>query len=350
MSLTFKGVATSGDEPLAYIEGGKFTGNVIYLSHAYRTADQLRRVAMTAAAAAQGTEYVADVPPTLADAHASDSSSSEDEAATKSSFLTALVSKVHAARVRKAVVGATPGKHARSEAATTLPVVHVVTPSVIFATDGKLVPLPLLKTRDVIFIFGPSGSGKSTLAAQIAQAWKLTPLHKGERVSDRKVYLISRVTKDKSLDYLKPERIDIDNDFVEAHYRCEDFPENSFLIADDNDTLTTKERKAVLDLLNDILQHGRHRNIHILITAHLGSNYRETRIIHAESQLIIGFPARASPQEWEYLFGKLFSKNSAALKGMRALGTAGTSRWVGIRRTTPPIVLHEHGAYIVSDA
>ena len=66
------------------------------------------------------------------------------------------------------------------------------------------------------------------------------------------------------------------------------------MIFDDIDNITNKRQKeAVYDILNNILEVGRHHKITCIVTMHLPTNGRETRRILNEAHAYVYFPHSA---------------------------------------------------------
>jgi hypothetical protein len=56
-----------------------------------------------------------------------------------------------------------------------------------------------------------------------------------------------------------------------------------------------------MSLMDDILQTGRHSNTTALITSHLATNYKETRIILTEAHKFVIFPKSTTKTNMERL-------------------------------------------------
>jgi hypothetical protein len=91
----------------------------------------------------------------------------------------------------------------------------------------------------------------------------------------RNIYVISSIAEDKSIDTLKPKRINVMNSkFMFDKFAAEDF-KNSLVIADDVDVFPTKIKKKVLSIIYSILQIGRHYNVSLCFTTHNPTNGAE---------------------------------------------------------------------------
>ena len=110
----------------------------------------------------------------------------------------------------------------------------------------------------------------------------------------REVYLFSALTEDESLDEVKPKRFIMDERMVSEPIRAEDL-KDSLCLFDDIDVLPNKKiKEAVYQILNEILQIGRHHRISCIVKNHLPTNFQWTRIILNESHIVVYFPAAAT--------------------------------------------------------
>lgn len=204
--------------------------------------------------------------------------------------------------------------------------------------DGKFQQIPDPETeRQILYIFGPSGSGKSTYAKNYIKEWK--------KKNDGKVYLFSSLKEDESLDEIKPKRIIIDEKLVEEPLDTEMF-EDSLVIFDDIDVIKEKDIKnAVYDVLNGILEIGRHFRIGCILTNHLPSNGKDTRRILNECHSITYFPHAGGGRGTKY-----FLENYAglSLKEMRKIKKMKT-RWATIFKVYPMCVMTEKDLFTFDD-
>ena len=141
------------------------------------------------------------------------------------------------------------------------------------------------KEREIIYITGPSGSGKSTYTRKFLEEYK-------KKYKDRPIYMFSSLKEDPSLDSIKPKRFKIDalyKDPIEAEEL-----KDSVVIFDDIDVISDRKiKEAVYNILNNILEIGRHFSITCIITNHLPTNGRDTRRILNESHCYVYFPHSA---------------------------------------------------------
>jgi len=205
--------------------------------------------------------------------------------------------------------------------------------------DGKFqqIPDPEIE-RQIIYVFGPSGSGKSYYSKQYIKEWKK------QKKSD-KVYLFSSLEDDKSLDDIKPKRINIDKKLVNDPIDTEMF-KNSMVIFDDIDVIRDKEiKEAVYDILNSILEIGRHFNIDCILTNHLPSNGKDTRRILNECHSITYFPHSGAGRQQKYFLENYAGLDIKEMKKIKKMNT----RWATIFKTYPMCVMTEKDLFTFDD-
>ena len=106
--------------------------------------------------------------------------------------------------------------------------------------------------------------------------------------------MFSSLPEDESLDAIKPQRIKLDSSIYEDPIEVEEF-KDSVIIFDDIDVISDKKiREAVYNILNKVLEIGRHFKITALVTNHLPTNGKDTRRILNEAHQVIYFPHSAS--------------------------------------------------------
>jgi len=152
------------------------------------------------------------------------------------------------------------------------------------ANDSKFQQVPdTTKEREILYITGPSGSGKSTYTRKYLEQYK-------KKYKNRDIYLFSSLPSDESLDKIKPKRIKLNDSLYNDPIKVEELRE-SICIFDDIDVISEKKiREAVYDILNQVLEIGRHYKIHCVVTNHLPTNGKETRRILNEAHTVTYFP------------------------------------------------------------
>jgi len=156
------------------------------------------------------------------------------------------------------------------------------------AHDSKPQHIPdTTKEREILYITGPSGSGKSTYTRKYLEQYK-------KKHKNRPIYLFSSLPSDDSLDKVGPKRIKLDERMHTDPIKGEELRE-SICIFDDIDVISDKKiREAVYDILNQVLEIGRHYKIHCVVTNHLPTNGKDTRRILKEAHTVTYFPHSSS--------------------------------------------------------
>lgn len=191
--------------------------------------------------------------------------------------------------------------------------------------------------RSILYITGASGSGKSYYTAQYIKQYKrLYP--------KRDIYIFSSLNEDKVLDALKVKRVKLDENLLTEHITAEDF-KNSLVIFDDTDALTNKMMKTkVNNILNSILQTGRHFDVSCILTYHTPTGNRDTTMILNEAHSITIFPHSLGGRKLKYLLMDYIGLDKEQVKKIKNL----ESRWVTICKTYPMTILSEREAYVLN--
>jgi len=201
----------------------------------------------------------------------------------------------------------------------------------------QLIPNPDPKKRDVFYIVGASGSGKSYIARDIAEAYhQLFP--------DRPIYLVSKLTKDDTLDNTKggaPRRINIQT-LVDDPPDIEEF-RDSMVIIDDVDALDKPLLKAVDTLANDIAITGRHTCTTLLWISHHITDFKRTKLILNEATVYVVYPQTTTRHALKYLLESYAGLDDDWIKRLRKMG-----RWVAIHKNIPMYILSQHMAAIAN--
>ena len=138
------------------------------------------------------------------------------------------------------------------------------------ANDSKFQQVPdTTKEREILYITGPSGSGTSTYARKYLEQHK-------KKYKNRDIYLFSSLPSDESLDKIKPTRIKLNDSLSNDPIKVEELQESICIFDDADVTSNQKIREAVYDILNQVLDVGRHYKIHCVVTNHLPTNGKET--------------------------------------------------------------------------
>lgn len=196
------------------------------------------------------------------------------------------------------------------------------------------------KGRDVIMVGGKSGSGKSYIARNFIKRY--------ERLFPRRpIRLVSYLKEDTTIDDAKgAERIDPEQ-WVESPPEL-DYFEESLLVLDDIEGFERSNKDvfhAIQRVVDMIATTGRHAAASILNCSHLLTDYKRTRLWLGESNQFCIFPNGASLKQLNTLLGSYAGADGREIKKMRYL----PSRWVCLRTSFPPIVIHETGAYLLHE-
>ena len=194
------------------------------------------------------------------------------------------------------------------------------------ANDSKFQQVPdTTKEREILYITGPSGSGKSTYTRKFLEQYK-------KKHKEHPIYLFSSLPSDESLDKIKPKRVRLDESIHQDPIDVEEL-KNSVCIFDDIDVISDKKiREAVYNILNQVLEIGRHYKITCVVTNHLPTNGKDTRRILNEAHTITYFPHSAGGKI-KYMLEEyvgLDKKQIAYLKKQN-------SRWATIFKNYPQV-------------
>jgi len=196
------------------------------------------------------------------------------------------------------------------------------------------------KERDILYITGASGSGKSYYTRDyIKQYHAMYPKNP--------IYLLSSLNEDETLDklnYIK--RINLDQKFFDSNLSIEDF-RDTLLIADDVDCLTDKlMKRKINEILDIILQTGRHSRTSLIYTSHIANKGNDTKMILNEAHSITIFPSTMGIRTQKYLLEGMFGLDKNQIKKIRQIGQK--SRWVSVMKTFPLTCLYQKGAYVLN--
>lgn len=205
--------------------------------------------------------------------------------------------------------------------------------------DGRIQPLPDFNESSRVYVAGPTGSGKSWYSRNLLKQYlKVQP--------ESKIYLFSDVEKDPVLDELPNlKRIPLNESILDNPFKPEDFL-NSICLFDDIDSIENpKVHKAVFNWMNTLLRRGRHENISTIVTSHLITDYKNTRIVLNEVSAITFFPRAGGKQGIEYMLKKYVGLDKTQINKIFTL----PSRWVTVYKNANPCqyVMYEKGLYLL---
>ena len=197
--------------------------------------------------------------------------------------------------------------------------------------------IPNIKAkRDCLYICAPNQSGKSTYVSNYLEYFKKIYNEKNKNM--KPIYLFSKLKEDPILDKYDPIRINI-NKFRLDNETLEKMA-NSIAIFDDVDQIHDKKiRTKIYNTIDEILCNGAHFNIHIIITNHLCSDYKNTRVILNECSSITVFCKSGSRHQIRYTLKNYFGLSKDQIDKICKL----RSRWVTIFKHYPQCVLYSRG-------
>lgn len=209
----------------------------------------------------------------------------------------------------------------------------------IITDEHKLVHIPNLNNeRCVQFVAGMSGSGKSYYIRDFVYEYI-------KKYPKRSIYLFSYLPQDTTLDKVKKiQRVNIDgNDFLNSNLTSSDFTD-SLVIFDDIDCIPNKRLKdKVMNLLQQMLQIGRHDKVSVCYACHEVCNAKETKPILNECQSITIFPKTMGTRKLNYLLENYFGMDKIEIAKVKNID----SRFVTILKSYPKVVFGSHEIYIL---
>jgi len=205
--------------------------------------------------------------------------------------------------------------------------------------DSKFQQIPNTDTeREIMYITGASGSGKSTYIKNYVKQYK-------KAYPTAEIYIFSALDDDESIDELGGKRIMIDNSLYEDPIKVEEFAK-SCVIFDDIDVISDKKiRGEVYNILNQILEIGRHHKISCCISNHLPTAGKDTKRVLNEAHSIVYFPHSGSLRGLKYLLTEYIGLDKNDIKKIKA----SKSRWCCIFKNYPQIAMTERMIYLLSN-
>jgi len=192
--------------------------------------------------------------------------------------------------------------------------------------------------RTISYITGASGSGKSTYIASYCKQYKKV-------FPKNEIYVFSALSEDESLDVIKPKRICIDERMISDPLGVDDF-KDSMVIFDDIDVIGDKKlRESVYQVLNALLETGRHTKSSVCISNHLPTAGKDTRRVLNESHSVIWFPHSGSGVGMKRLLCDYLGLDKNINKKLKKMKT----RWAVYFKSYPSIMMTEHNMWLCAD-
>jgi len=202
--------------------------------------------------------------------------------------------------------------------------------------DGKFELLPSRKGRDCIVVAGKSGSGKSYWSRLYVKNYlKMFPKNEVILFSPEEI-------EDEAFSDLPITKYIIDDELLENPVSIDEL-ENCLVIFDDTDHLSNnKLTKMMIELQDQVLQIGRHKNISTIITVHMINNYRRSRILINEAHYIVLFLNGHRSHCTKYFLSKHQSLSNRAIKKLYEI----KSRFLIFSNHAPQPILGERDCFI----
>jgi hypothetical protein len=197
------------------------------------------------------------------------------------------------------------------------------------ATKKDVTIEPILNSRTA-YIAGAAGSGKSTLAAKMLKSYK-------KQHPSHKIYGLSccMLADDPAFEDIKI--LQIDTKLLPLDIN--EFSNCMFLFDDIESFPDMKIQNACYNLIEQILQNGRKKNISAIITCHLlnPNNHKFGRVLMNEIQQMTIFPRGSNTHAINYCLQKYFGLNRLQIDDI----LTSKSRSVTICKTYPSYIMEE---------
>lgn len=220
-----------------------------------------------------------------------------------------------------------------------------VTPNRHLTFINKILPFPK-RTREVVYIAGPSGSGKSSYACNyIKQFYDEHP--------DNDIYIFTGIKNDEAINSLiqnhddqRITTIDINDELVADPIKLDDFKDGDLILFDDVCQIyEEKLKECMMNIIRELLEIGRHKNLYVVITNHLINPVEKKfgRMLMNELTSLTIFPQSGATKSIRYCLDTYFGLKNIDINKILKL----KSRWVTIQRNFPQTVIYDTGIYIL---
>lgn len=183
--------------------------------------------------------------------------------------------------------------------------------------------------RQILYITGASGSGKSYYSKMYINEYK-------KLFPKNSVYIFSSLTEDRTLDSIDGlKRVKLNEKFYNTPFTIKDFAD-CLLVFDDTEVIKNPLlREKVTNILDLVLETGRHTSTFVIVTSHIATNGLRTKLILTEAHSVTIFPATIGGKTMKYLLDGYFGLDQEQIKRIRRL----KSRWITIIKSYPMLVL-----------
>ena len=186
-----------------------------------------------------------------------------------------------------------------------------------------------------IVYYGASGSGKSFLCSCFVDQYR-------KKYPRRNVVLISQVPDDESIDRRFIKRLRVDQDLLDDPIDVKTELCDSLVIFDDFESFSKKLREYVYELRDTILMTGRHYNCDIAICTHNITNGLTTKTMLQEASHFFFF-LKGNTYQVRRVLSQYCGFSPSQVRKILKL----PSRWVCIKRTGPtPFVMYSSGCMV----
>lgn len=206
---------------------------------------------------------------------------------------------------------------------------------------GDLIALPDVDKREVVYIAGPSGSGKSTYASDyIKNFLSIFP--------EKDFFIFSRTSAhdDPAFRGMKYRQVMIDESLITDPIDItKELTQGCIILFDDvNTILDDKIKKAVDNLMGDIMECGRKLGIYCVITNHLiiPNERRMARTVLNECTSLTVFPKSGATNQIKYALKTHFGYSIKQIESFLKTN----SRWITFYKTYPQLILTQYECFI----
>lgn len=196
--------------------------------------------------------------------------------------------------------------------------------------------LPCLHGDTVGYSVARRNSGKTWFCKLCVKTWL-------KKHKDGRVFMITKHEQDPSIDDVLPERSQKIHPTEIEGFTTSDFHDSLLIIDDTTDSeLTPKQQKQLDKFVDDMIDNGRHDNIQCLLTNHLATDYKRTRVILNGCSFVTIFPRAKTRYQLIRLLKTYLNFDKKEIDELLSKD----SRWVQISTIDPYYILTEHEVYL----